>query len=207
MVFLEEKPLGHLYPINNLIFNVIFVLVHPRSSYPHLLSYHGHPTVPENFPGITSREKGLLCDRKASESDVFQNTLIQKFHGVFDGKAPTNIRAVIPECSPMRMRNDTMKRAELGCRADSSDSETPHLTNPTSRSSLHKPQARPALLGEVSAPAPGIQKWARKQRKRRKILLSFLSQEVSGLLLFGLTTTTRILAKSNVISPIHRDLC
>ena len=75
------------------------------SSHPHLSSYHGHPTVPENCPGMISREKRLLCDRKASVSDVFQNTLIQKIHGVFDSKAPTNIKAVIPECSPMRMRN------------------------------------------------------------------------------------------------------
>ena len=72
---------------------------------------------------------------------------------------------------------------------------------------LHKLQARPALLGEASAPTPGIQKWARKLRKKRKTLLSFLSQEVSGLLLFGLTTTTIILAKSNVISHIYRELC
>ena len=82
-------------------------------------------------------------------------------------------------------------------------SETTHLTSSTSRSSLPELQARPALLGGVSALTPGNQKWlARKQRKRRKSLPSFLSQEFSGLLLFGLTTTTRILARSNMISHI-----
>lgn len=105
-------------------------------------------------------------------------------------------------------QNDTMKRPELGCRAGSSDSETTHLTNSTSRSSLRELQARPALLGGVSAPTPGNQEWlARKQRKRRKTLPSFLSQEFSGLLLFGLTTTTRILARSNMTSHIYSEQC
>lgn len=44
------------------------------------------PTSPGELPWDDSQRKETTCDRKASKSDVFQNTLILKIHGVFTVK-------------------------------------------------------------------------------------------------------------------------
>lgn len=75
--------------------------------------------------------------------------------------------------------------------------ETAVLTTDTVKAPSLSFRARLALLCEVLALTPGTWGlWARKQKIRKQIPTSFLSQEVARLLLFGLTTATTIWPKA-----------